>query len=422
MKHDVEQEAALLDVDLAVVGLPVDRGDVLLGLVARAILDAELEASRDEHLAARRASPSAMSRTRSRGRARPRFCVGQLQIRRRLDDLELRLLLDLALQEAVELALDVDVLQTLVADLLGFRDNQEGGEHDLLVSPEGEAWLERQPQADLRPPRSSRGGREQEKHSDRPRGRSTRGADRASKDAPGALSPSCGCRRCRTPRIARSCVGCSCPAAIELERLLVLLERPREVSGRLEGDGEVVVRPRVLRDRPRSPSRSGTPPPARAPCARPPPRTRSAFRPIRTSSGPRSRPSDRESEGGECGVLQSCSNGAHYRKAGASSDCSRRSDLARSATHAECKVRERMKHALGRRAAIAWSREREPDAAEDLARAAGDGRRRGAAFRRATESSRACSARRRAPRRLRGRRTTAGRTDGLRRSSAPACV
>src|SRR5262249_5559448 len=34
---------------------------------------------------------------------------------------------------------------------------------------------------------------------------------------------------------------------IELERLLVFLERPREVAGRLEGDREVVVRARVLR-------------------------------------------------------------------------------------------------------------------------------------------------------------------------------
>src|SRR6476646_5394497 len=49
-EHDVEQEPGLLDVHLPVVGPAVDGGDVLLGLVAGAVLDAELQAARDHDL------------------------------------------------------------------------------------------------------------------------------------------------------------------------------------------------------------------------------------------------------------------------------------------------------------------------------------------------------------------------------------
>ena len=58
----------LLDVDLPVVGLAVDGGDVLLGLVAGAVLDAELERARDDDVGAGRRA-DATARTPSRGRA-----------------------------------------------------------------------------------------------------------------------------------------------------------------------------------------------------------------------------------------------------------------------------------------------------------------------------------------------------------------
>src|SRR5438445_3591563 len=100
-EHDVEQEPGLLDVDLPVIGPAVDRGDVFLGLVAGAIFDAELQAPRNDDLRAGLGAESApeLGRAPELGQVLGR----QLPLGRDRDDLELRLLLDLLLQKALEL-------------------------------------------------------------------------------------------------------------------------------------------------------------------------------------------------------------------------------------------------------------------------------------------------------------------------------
>src|ERR1017187_1267960 len=120
-EDDVEHEAGLLDVDLTVIGLSIDGGLIRLRLVARAVLHFELEGAGDDDLRARRDAHGLPELGRA---AELREVLRrQLEFRRRFDHFELRLLVDLLLQEAVELGLEVDVLETLVARALRVLDD-----------------------------------------------------------------------------------------------------------------------------------------------------------------------------------------------------------------------------------------------------------------------------------------------------------
>src|SRR5687767_6191556 len=154
-EHDVEEKPGLLHVHLPVVGPAVDRRLVLLGLVSGAVLDAKLEASGDEDLAAGLHA----ERPPELGRAPElrEILRRELQVGRQLDHFELRLLLDLLLQETLELRLQVDVLKAPVARLLGLGGDHERREHDLLVAAKRKPRLQRKLEADLR--HAGEGGR-----------------------------------------------------------------------------------------------------------------------------------------------------------------------------------------------------------------------------------------------------------------------
>ena len=268
-------EPGLLDVDLAVVGAAVDGRDVLLGLVAGAVLDAELEAARHDQLG------GGLRPDRGPELLGPRevgeVLGGQLDVRRRLDDVELGLLLELLLQEPVELGLDVDVGEALVlAPSSASVTRMNGRERDPLVAAQRQLRLEGKAQLDLIDAGEQPGRREQEqRRARRRRGRPARRLGRT-----GRPFPSSSCRRCRTRRSARSCGGCSCcwarARAPSCTRRAPARSR-RSPRGRRRG---CCGRARCsgLSGRP---ARSGTRPRARDPSSRRRCRTRSASRPCR---------------------------------------------------------------------------------------------------------------------------------------------
>src|SRR5262249_46834399 len=111
------------------------------------------------------------------------------------------LLLELLLEEAVELALEVDVLEPLVARLLGVGDEDERSQGDPLVAAQGQLRFQGEPQLDLLRAREGR----------RRRGEETQGEGRRARSTEHwRPSPSSSCTTCRTRRNARSCGGCSC--------------------------------------------------------------------------------------------------------------------------------------------------------------------------------------------------------------------
>src|SRR4029077_19330194 len=114
-KNDVEQEAGLLHVDLAVIGLAVDRRDVFLRLVTGAVFDAELERPGDDDVAVGHRAQRAPE-LRGSGEL-GEILSGQLHFGGGFDDLELRLFLELLLQEAMEFRLQIDISEPLVPSL-----------------------------------------------------------------------------------------------------------------------------------------------------------------------------------------------------------------------------------------------------------------------------------------------------------------
>ena len=258
-EDDVEEEPGLLDVDLPVVGPPVDRRGVLLGLVARAVLDLEFEASGHDDLGRRLGADGGPELLCLR--EIPEVLGRQLDLRRRLDDLELRLLLELLLQEAVKLALDVDALEALVARLVRVGDENEGRERDPLVAAQRQLRLEGQAQPHLVDTRKE-GDRAEKRRQEgaRPRMRPLRRT--------GGLSGRLRVRgvELRETRVVAADVVV---VRVQLQRLLVLGERPREIPVGLQSDREVVVGPGVAGLPARSPARSGRPPRATAPSWRP---------------------------------------------------------------------------------------------------------------------------------------------------------
>ena len=201
--------------------------------------------------------------------ARPsseRFCVGSLRSGRRLDHLELRLLVDLLLQEPVELALQVHVLEPLVARAIGVLHDEKGGERDLFVAAQREPRLQGELQADLGDAREDggRGGkRNQQGESER------RGGPQRFLMSHWRPFRSSGCRTCRTRRTARSCGGCTCPWG-RARAPACTRRAPGRIRPWLPGRPPGCCAPARCSVPSRSPARIGRRLRARGPCWRPP--------------------------------------------------------------------------------------------------------------------------------------------------------